>query len=69
MTGPEIRLHRDEAGEPEPLWTAREVAQYLAVTPKRVYELGIPSVRLSERSVRWRPDTVRAWVQQREGAA
>jgi hypothetical protein len=39
------------------------------VSPKRGYELGIPSVRNSERSLRWRPCTVAAWIAQREGPA
>jgi predicted DNA-binding transcriptional regulator AlpA len=51
----------------EPLLTATEVARILSVRPKRVYELGIPAVKLSERSLRWRPSQVAAWLQQREG--
>jgi predicted DNA-binding transcriptional regulator AlpA len=55
--------------EPEPLLTAREAARILGVSPKRLYELGIPSVRISERSLRWRPSTVAAWIAQREGSS
>jgi predicted DNA-binding transcriptional regulator AlpA len=51
----------------EPLLTAAEVARILSVRPKRVYELGIPAVKLSERSLRWRPSQLAAWLQQREG--
>jgi predicted DNA-binding transcriptional regulator AlpA len=55
------------AGVPERLLTAAEVARIVGVSPKRLYELGIPSVRISERSLRWRPSTVAAWIAQREG--
>jgi predicted DNA-binding transcriptional regulator AlpA len=51
----------------EPLLTAADVAKVLGVRPKRVYELGIPAVKLSERSLRWRPSQLAAWIQQREG--
>ncbi len=50
----------------EPLLTAAAVARILGVRPKRVYELGIPAVKLSERSLRWRPSQVATWLQQRE---
>jgi predicted DNA-binding transcriptional regulator AlpA len=49
----------------EPLLTAAEVAQVLGVRPKRVYELGIPSVRLSTKSLRWRRSAVQAWIDSR----
>ena len=48
------------------LLTAKEVAVILGVRSKRVYELGIPTVRLSERSIRWRPETVERWIRERE---
>lgn len=51
----------------EPLLTAREVAAILGVSPKRVYELGIPSVRVSTRSVRWRPSVLKNWINERSG--
>jgi predicted DNA-binding transcriptional regulator AlpA len=51
---------------PDSLLTAREVGAILGVRPKRVYELGIPSIRLSERSVRWRPQAVAQWIRERE---
>ena len=47
----------------EPLLTAAEVARILSVRPKRVYELGIPAVRLSEKCLRWRGSDVQAWLQ------
>lgn len=53
----------------EPLLTAEQVAQILGCRVKRVYELAIPSVRLSERALRWRPSQVAAWIAQREGKA
>jgi predicted DNA-binding transcriptional regulator AlpA len=55
------------AGAPslEPLLTAADVARILGVRPKRVYELGIPAVRLSEKCLRWRGSDVQAWLQDR----
>ena len=52
----------------EALMTAREVAELLNVRPKRVYELGIPCVRISPRSKRWDRTTVEAWIALRAGA-
>jgi hypothetical protein len=49
----------------EPLLTAAEVGRILGVRPKRVYELGIPAVRLSEKCLRWRPSRVQAWLESR----
>jgi predicted DNA-binding transcriptional regulator AlpA len=75
---PELRLHTEpDAGEGRPiepapvllvapLLTAAEVAAIVGVTPKRVYELGIPAVRISERSLRWRPAAVSSWIQSHE---
>ncbi len=56
---------REPAPHLEPLLTAAEVARILSVRPKRVYELGIPAVRISTKSLRWRPSTVAAWLEQR----
>lgn len=55
------------ADAPERLLTACEVASIVGVSTKRLYELGIPAVRISERALRWRPSTVAAWILQREG--
>ena len=49
----------------EPLLTAGEVGRILGVRSKRVYELGIPAVRLSEKCLRWRPSQVQAWLDSR----
>jgi len=52
------------------LLTAREVAVILNVRPKRVYEIGIPAVRLSARTLRWWLGDVMAFAQSRvEGGA
>ncbi len=48
--------------------TAPEVARILKVRPKRVYELCIPAVRLSDRTLRWRLSAVRRWIEEREAA-
>jgi predicted DNA-binding transcriptional regulator AlpA len=53
----------------EPLLTAGEVARILSVRPKRVYELGIPAVRLSAKALRWRPSVVQAWLASRSETA
>jgi predicted DNA-binding transcriptional regulator AlpA len=53
----------------EPLLTAEQVAQILGVRPKRVYELTIPRVCLSERAFRWRRSAVLRWIEERERAA
>jgi predicted DNA-binding transcriptional regulator AlpA len=58
----------EESPLPERLLTAREVAAIVGVSPKRLYELGIPAVRISDRALRWRPSTVAAWIAQREAA-
>ena len=49
----------------EPLLTAAEVAKVLGVRPKRVYELGIPAVRLAEKTLRWRRSAVQTWLDAR----
>ncbi len=53
------------AGSCEPLLTVKEVATILNVPFKRVYELGIPAVRLSARSLRWRSSDVQQWIEGR----
>jgi predicted DNA-binding transcriptional regulator AlpA len=58
---PEIRPH-DPTGR---LLTAKEVAAYVGVNVKRVYELGIPAVRISQRSLRWQLSDVRHWIEER----
>ena len=58
-----------QASEPpvlEALLTAPQVARIVGVPPKRVYELGIPAVRISERSLRWRPAAVAEWIASHE---
>lgn len=52
----------------EPLLTAADVAKVLGVRSKRVYELGIPAVKLSDRALRWRPSQLAAWIHERESA-
>ncbi len=49
----------------EPLLTVKDVARILSVPVKRVYELGIPAVRLSARSLRWRLSDVQQWIDRR----
>jgi predicted DNA-binding transcriptional regulator AlpA len=65
------RLHgygRSEVAVDEQLLTAREVAAFIGVNEKRVYELGIPAIRISERSLRWRRTDVLQWIEERREA-
>ena len=57
---------REEADTLCPLLTAKQVAAILGVRTKRVYELGIPAVRISARQLRWRPSAVQQWIADRE---
>jgi predicted DNA-binding transcriptional regulator AlpA len=65
------RRRTDAASERtiEPLLTAVEVGRILGVRPKRVYELGIPAVRISVKALRWRRSDLEAWLEQRRGVA
>lgn len=51
--------------DPEPLYTAGDVAEILSVPAKSVYELPIPRVRVGRRRIRWRPADVRAFIERR----
>jgi predicted DNA-binding transcriptional regulator AlpA len=53
----------------EPLLTAADVGRILGVRQKRVYELGIPAVRISERSLRWSRADLANWIAERRGVA
>lgn len=53
------------ATTPDRLLTAKEVAAYVGVNVKRVYELGIPAVHISQRSLRWRHSDVLRWTDER----
>lgn len=54
-----------EGEDLEPLLTADDVAAYVQVPKKSVYELPIPRVRISKRRIRWRPADVRQYVEER----
>jgi len=56
---------RAEAPAHEQLLSAREVAALIGVNAKRVYELGIPAIRISQRSLRWRLRDVLTWIEER----
>lgn len=53
------------AASEERLLRAVDVAAVLSVPTKRVYELGIPAVRLSRRCLRWRRADVERWLEGR----
>lgn len=62
---PTDELRSDRVGDgydPEPLWTAAEVADMLKVPTKSVYTMPIKRVRLGMRQIRWRPRDVRAFI-------
>lgn len=46
----------------EPLLTAKEVATYLNCRKKRVYDLEIPSIRISSDSLRWRRSDIEQFL-------
>ena len=51
--------------DPEPLMTAREVAEMLRLPAKAVYGLPIRRVQLGQRRTRWRPSDVREFIERR----
>lgn len=51
--------------DPEPLWTAAQVAKVLQVPQKSVYDMPIRRVRLGPRRIRWRPRDVRDFIHRR----
>jgi predicted DNA-binding transcriptional regulator AlpA len=70
MTDPRPHLHVLPATSALGLLlTAHQVGRILGVRPKRVYELGIPAVRISERALRWRQDDLNEWINSRRGLA
>jgi excisionase family DNA binding protein len=58
------------AARPARLLGAAEVAEVLGVRETFVYELArrgeLPAVRIGERYVRFRPEALWAWIEQRE---
>ena len=65
---PDLTLALGSGAEPERLLTAADVARILSVRSKRVYELGIPYVRISERAKRWRRSDIDTWINSRRSA-
>lgn len=61
----ELRLEPTTAVDVEGLLTARQVGEILGLRQKRVYELDIPVVRISARTLRWRRRDVDAWIESR----
>lgn len=68
MTGPTEDVRPDYQGDGydlEQLLTAEEVGEILKVPKKSVYELPIPRVRIGKRRIRWRPEAVRKFIEDR----
>lgn len=55
--------HEPAPGSIDPLLDAATVARILGVRSKRVYELGIPYVKLGTRQYRWALGDVRRWIE------
>jgi len=49
----------------ERLLTAEEVAEWLQVPTKSVYELSLPRIRIGTRRIRWRPADIRTFIDRR----
>jgi predicted DNA-binding transcriptional regulator AlpA len=67
--GDELRMQAKSVAEADRLLRATEVAAILGVRLKRVYELGIPCVRLSARSLRWQRGALAVWIEERRSRA
>lgn len=50
------------------LLTAMELGALLGMSPKRVYDIPIPQVRVGKRAVRWRVSDVRDFLTRRKAA-
>jgi len=53
----------------EPLLKAKDVAELLRVSLRRVHQLGLPKIRLGTRTVRFRSYDVQAYIDSRATAA
>ena len=47
------------------LLTRDQVAEWLKIPPKRVYELPVPKVRLGRRTIRWRKADIEEFISRR----
>jgi hypothetical protein len=61
-SGPAEAPGVSESGIGRKLLTAKDVADFFRIPRKKVYELGIPQVRVSERRVRWLESDVLAFA-------
>lgn len=64
----------EREGSPDQLWTTREVAERIGVTPRTVKAWrsqgrGPEPVRIGYRTIRYRPAVVEAWIAQQETPA
>jgi predicted DNA-binding transcriptional regulator AlpA len=56
----------DDGSDDEPLLKAAEVGKMLGISTSSVYQLPIERVRLGKRTVRWRPELVREFIELRD---
>jgi len=59
----------DDSSDDEPLLKAAEVGKMLGISANSVYQLPIKRVRLGKRTVRWRPELVREFIELRDESA
>jgi predicted DNA-binding transcriptional regulator AlpA len=56
----------DDSDDDEPLLKAADVGKMLGISTNSVYQLPIERVRLGKRTVRWRPELVREFLEGRD---
>ena len=56
----------DDSNDDEPLLKAAEVGKRLGIPTNSVYQLPIKRVRVGKRTVRWRPELVREFIERRD---
>ncbi len=56
----------DDGYDDEPLLKAAEVGKMLGISTNSVYQLPIKRVRVGKRTVRWRPELVREFIERRD---
>ena len=61
-----LRPFVGDAYDDEPLLKAAEVGEMLGIPTDSVYQLPIKRVRVGKRTVRWRPELVREFIEQRD---
>ncbi|UCC84808.1 MAG: helix-turn-helix domain-containing protein [Gemmatimonadota bacterium] len=58
-------MTHDEIDHAGSLLTRDEVAAWLKLSPKRVYDLPVPRVKLGRRTIRWRKADIEEFIARR----